>query len=210
MNAHVERGRSVSPRERPHWMRHFARPEGVAGGLVGHLMAWKNARFNRAAVELLDPQPGEQVLEVGYGPGTAIPLIAARNRPGTVFGVDASTRMLQQASWRNRRLIEAGRVELYEASVADMPFDGASFDRVLVVNNFHIWPDRAAALQEIARVLKEGGKVLLAVRGRYTAPGLDEDQIERALQEIRAAGFDDVHAKRVSLGRELIAMIGRT
>ena len=216
MSAHVGQRRLTREHPRPQWMRHFARPEGFVGGIVGHFMAWKNAAFNRAAVEVLAPQADDHVLEIGYGPGTAIPLIAARARNGTVTGVDASARMLTQASRRTRRLIAEGRVSLHKAPAASMPFADASFDRVLAVNNFHIWNDRNAALQEIARVLKPGGTLMLAVRGaearvgEYTPPGLGEEQIRLALEELRHAGFEDPGTRRVHAGRELIAISGHT
>ncbi|MGD8817693.1 MAG: class I SAM-dependent methyltransferase [Acidobacteriota bacterium] len=203
------------PQKRPAWMRNFSHPRGVVGSLVGHLMAYKNAPLNRAAVELLGVQPDDDVLEIGFGPGTAIAMIAALAPRGTVAGIDISARMVQQAMRRNRTLIAAGRVDLRQASAAAIPFADASFARVIAVNNFHRWPDRAAGLGETLRVLRPGGTLMLAQRGAlanagaYTPPGLDDAAVRRVVAELHDAGFEDVRTERVAAGRELVAVIGR-
>ncbi len=46
----------------------FGHPSGFAGRVVGHLMAVKNAALNQGVVEVLDPQPDDRILEVGFGP----------------------------------------------------------------------------------------------------------------------------------------------
>jgi ubiquinone/menaquinone biosynthesis C-methylase UbiE len=176
-------------------------------------MARKNAAFNRAAVDLLDVQPDDDVLEIGYGPGTALAMLAARAPHGTIAGVDLSARMLRQATRRNRRLVAEGRLSLYRAAAESTPFDDASFDRIIAVNNFHIWPDRAAALAEILRVLRPGGQLLLAARGavenpgKYTPPGLDNGAVQLARSEIGEAGFTGARVQRTRAGRELVAII---
>jgi len=215
MSATAQQVPLTRPQKRPAWMRHFSHPQGVVGALVGHLMAHKNAALNRAAVELLGVQPDDDVLEIGFGPGTAIAMISERAARGTVAGVDISARMVQQASRRNRALIAAGRVDLRHSGAAAIPFAEASFDRVIAVNNFHRWPDRAAGLGETLRVLRPGGTVLLAQRGAlpnagaYTPPGLDDEAVRHVVTELHDAGFEDVRTERVAAGRELVAVIGR-
>ena len=91
----------------------FAHPRGGLGRLAGRIMAAKgdnNARARWAVAEL-DPKPDARVLEVGYGPGVAIALMAERLPDGTVVGVDSSDVMRAQASRRNRSAVAAGLVE---------------------------------------------------------------------------------------------------
>ena len=54
------------------WGRQFGEPTGWRGRALGRLMALKNARMSRVAVELLDVQPDDRGLEIGFGPGVAI------------------------------------------------------------------------------------------------------------------------------------------
>ena len=54
------------------WGRQFGAPTGWRGHAVGHLMALKNAAMSRRAVELLEVEPEDRVLEIGFGPGLGI------------------------------------------------------------------------------------------------------------------------------------------
>ena len=55
-------------------MRMFGRPRGALGRLGGVIMARSNAAIARSVISLLDVHPGDQVLEVGFGPGVGIQL----------------------------------------------------------------------------------------------------------------------------------------
>jgi SAM-dependent methyltransferase len=99
----------------------FACPTGLLGGGVGRLMAVKNAKMNEFAVEMLDIQPDDQALEIGFGYGRTIRMIAERAKAGFVADVDLSDGMVRQATRYNLDLIVAGRAELCQGSVADLP-----------------------------------------------------------------------------------------
>src|SRR5271154_6138649 len=78
------------------------RPRGAAGRVTAWEMAHRpsNRQRSRWVVALLDVQPTEQVLEIGFGPGLAIAALA-RAGAGHVYGIDHSGVMLRQASKRN-------------------------------------------------------------------------------------------------------------
>jgi ubiquinone/menaquinone biosynthesis C-methylase UbiE len=137
------------------------RPHGLIGRLTGVLMRLVNAAPNRLAVQALGIAPQDIVLELGFGPGHAIGLLAARATNGFVYGIDQSPVMVEQAQVRNRRTIEAGRVYLYEAAFDRLPFEDASVDKILAVNVIYFWQDSAAVLAEIRRVLRPGGKIAI-------------------------------------------------
>src|SRR5215207_10369885 len=92
----------------------FGRPHGFAGRLAGWEMALRpsNRKRNRWAVALLEVQPHDCVLEVGFGPGLAIRELVRRATDGLVMGIDHSEVMVRQAAVRNRAAVEQGRVEL--------------------------------------------------------------------------------------------------
>jgi SAM-dependent methyltransferase len=100
-------------------MRQFHRPTGPAGHVAGWVMGTRssNVRPNRWAVELLDIQPTDRVLELGCGPGVAIAAIAGRATRGLVVGVDHSEVMILHARRRNAAAIHARRVRLIHAPV---------------------------------------------------------------------------------------------
>jgi ubiquinone/menaquinone biosynthesis C-methylase UbiE len=70
--------------------------------------------------------------------------------------------MLVQARARNAAAISAGRVNLRQGTVENMPFEDDSFDTVLAINSMQVWSHRMAGLREIWRVLTVGGRVALA------------------------------------------------
>jgi ubiquinone/menaquinone biosynthesis C-methylase UbiE len=140
-------------------MRTFGRPTGTLGKLGGIIMARTNAPFARSVISLLDVQSHEQVLEVGFGPGVGIQLLAKSAQ--RVAGVDCSGEMVQQARARNAEAIARGVVDLRHGSAEDLPFGDNSFDAVLAINSMQVWPDVTAGLREVGRVTRSGGRVAL-------------------------------------------------
>lgn len=197
------------------WRSQFGNPEGPMGLGVGWLMAWKNARINRAAVEMLGILPGESILEIGFGPGTALAWAAERVGEGYVGGVDRSATMVEQAARRNRRAIETGRVELKRGLASAIPWADGRFDRVFVVNNYHIWSEPQRELREARRVLKPGGLLMLALRmkhptrTRLVAPGMTRKEVEAAVDNLRMAGFVEIRTEMRSVGREVAFVLAR-
>src|SRR5262245_8870791 len=93
-----------------------------------------NRKRNAWAVSLLDLQPDDRVLEIGYGPGLAIRELSRIAHAGYVCGVDHSELMLRQASRRNADAIRHGVVDLRLGSVDALPAFDAAFDKILAVN----------------------------------------------------------------------------
>jgi ubiquinone/menaquinone biosynthesis C-methylase UbiE len=154
------RGPSMSP-FRALLMRSFGQPSGLLGRLGGYLMARMNASCGAWVCDLLEIEPDDHVLEVGFGPGVVIQRASELIDSGSIAGVDPSQEMLEQARVRNASAIQAGRVDLRRASVENMPFVENSFDKALAVNSMQIWPDATVGLRQIFRVLKPGGRIAL-------------------------------------------------
>jgi trans-aconitate methyltransferase len=81
----------------------FGPSEGALVNWAGTIMARTNAAFARSVISLRDVQP-RQVLEVGFGPGVGIQLLAKSARAGRVAGVDCSKEMVEQATARNAEM----------------------------------------------------------------------------------------------------------
>ena len=97
------------------------------------------------------PTPG-LLLEVGGGTGrVAFPLC---HQVGGLVVCDLSRPMLRQAQAKGCLMAVQGRVE-------NLPFPSAHFDRVLVVDAFHHFPNQPAAIPELVRVLKPGGVLVI-------------------------------------------------
>jgi ubiquinone/menaquinone biosynthesis C-methylase UbiE len=151
-------------------MRMSGRPEGLLGRLGGLILARSNRKFAEEIVAFLDLEASEKVLEVGFGPGVAIELLASAATAGTVAGIDVSEEMVEQAAARNSAAIRAGAVALRHGTVERMPFEDDAFDLALAINSMQVWPDVEAALREIRRVLRAGGRIALAFTPRSGQP----------------------------------------
>ncbi|HKQ78171.1 MAG TPA: class I SAM-dependent methyltransferase [Blastocatellia bacterium] len=192
----------------------FACPTGTLGRFAGRLMAIKNARMNEFAVEMLDVKPDDQALEVGFGHGRTIRMIAERAKAGFVAGVDVSDVMARQAAKYNLDLIVSGRVELCQGSVANLPYEYGRFTKALAVNNYQFWPNAELNLVEIHRVLREGGLLVICMRMHSTnrfalAPGFTEDEVADIAGLVRWVGFRDIRIVKREVGREASCVIAR-
>ena len=179
-------------------MRMFGRPTGTLGNLGGIIMARTDAAFARSVISLLDVQPREEVLEVGFGPGVGIQLLA--RSAGRVTGVDCSREMVQQAKARNTEAIASGVVDLRHGSVEDLPFEDATFDAALAINSMQVWPDVMAGLREVSRVTRSGGRVAL---GFTPYSGRSKAGIQELLS---AAGFAQVRVVDTEHGFCVLAL----
>lgn len=168
--------------------RMFGQPEGWLGRLGGHLMVVGKEEQAAWAIDLLRVARDHDVLEIGFGPGVGIELLADIVEHGSVAGIDPSETMLEMAVERNADLVGTSRGDLHQASADDLPFDDASFDRVLAINTAQAWPDLAQGLAEIHRVLREGGRVALAFNrhARSSAQGLADALTRAGFQRARS------------------------
>jgi SAM-dependent methyltransferase len=170
------------------------KPHGALGVVMGWLMERLNAQQNRATVEALEPPDGGKVLEIGFGHGHALELLAHRRPLGLLAGVDHSELMVRTA----RRRLGAHRgdaaLDLRLGEAAALPFGDETFDLVYAVNSYHLWPDQDAALAEIAGVLKPGGDVVLSIRdlrasGSFEPPGKGAVTARAAAERLQVFGL---------------------
>ena len=184
-------------------VRQFSRPRRLAGWLVGWEMTIRpsNRKRNLWAVGLLEVQPTDRVLEVGFGPGIAIRALAGRATKGLVYGIDHSEVMVRQATRRNRMAVKQGRVELRLGSAADLSAVDDVFDKVLVVNNFGMWPDPGQRLKDIRGLMRSGGR--LAIVSQPRSPGANAATTRRlgwaTAEQLRSAGFAEIRTEILDL-----------
>jgi ubiquinone/menaquinone biosynthesis C-methylase UbiE len=178
-------------------LKQFGHPSGGWGRVAGWVMARTNRRLNAWTVRQMDLRPGERILEVGFGPGLALRMIAEKNPQVLVDGIDFSLVMVRQAGRRNAWAIRQGQVAIRYGTVADLPYRAAIFDKAFAVNNIREWSDPALGLKEVWRVLKPGGVV--AITMQQQSPESDEDfadLVDRIRESVRRAGFDEVRLEQ--------------
>ncbi|MEV7099651.1 class I SAM-dependent methyltransferase [Amycolatopsis sp. NPDC051045] len=189
------------------------KPQADAPGAISR--AWSYEKFEALAfagrrqrtfgrlVRLSGAKPGDQVLDVGCGPGYLTALAAGAVAPGgSAEGIDASASMIEQARLRRGGAGCSFRVGKAETLAAA---DG-SFDVVLSSLMVHHLPEenRAGAFAEMFRVLRPGGHLLIAefrpprsrlgrhLVGATAGPVMRDNPIDRLAPMAREAGFEDV------------------
>ena len=182
------------------FMRMFGRPQDVLKRVGGIIMARTNQQCAAWVIDLLNIQSHERVLEVGFGPGVGIQLLARSASAGYVAGVDASEAMVEQATARNMQAIESGRVDVRHGSVERLPFEDHTFDKTLAINSMQVWPDAVAGLREMWRVLKPGGRIALAFTPYSGQPKSGVPAM------LTAAAFTEAHVVETELGFCVLAI----
>lgn len=148
--------------------RQLAHPSGAMGRLAGRFMVHVNRRPYDLALDALDPGPGDEVLEIGFGPGEGLAALVRRVPRGRIFGLDGSPQMVRRAARRNRRALADGRLTLAGGDFRRLPWGDACFDGVLAVNVAYFFDAEGRAARELARVLRPAGRAVLNVTDRKT------------------------------------------
>jgi trans-aconitate methyltransferase len=116
----------------------------------------------RWAVEVMDVQPADHVLEIGCGPGAGAELICSRLQTGKLFAIDRSESGVDRTKRRNAKYVEAGRLTVRQIDLATLRVPVKRLNKVFAFNVNLFWvrdcPDEIALLHE--RVLP-GGSVFL-------------------------------------------------
>jgi ubiquinone/menaquinone biosynthesis C-methylase UbiE len=115
-----------------------------------------------APIGLLELKPGETVLDLGSGAGIDAFLAAREVGPeGRVIGVDMTPQMLDRAR-RNAASVGHDNVEFRAGRLEALPVEDASIDAITSNCVINLVPDKAAVFREVARVLKPGGRMVVA------------------------------------------------
>jgi phosphatidylethanolamine/phosphatidyl-N-methylethanolamine N-methyltransferase len=109
------------------------------------------------AIEHMQIQPGETVLDIGIGTGGSLGFYP---RHGRVMGVDLSSGMLREA----RKKIEEdgfGHATVFQGNALELPFDDSSFDHIFISHVISVVSRPELLVREAQRVAKEGAKIVI-------------------------------------------------
>ena len=101
------------------------------------------------------------IVDVGCGPGYLLQVIAMEWPKSKLKGVDISKEMVERAGANFDSLGLGGRAEFKEGSADHLPFEDQTQDFVVSTLSLHHWTDPESAFNEIYRVLKPGGQMLI-------------------------------------------------
>ena len=137
------------------------KPSGWWGRLTLRRMNASHAKLTDWGLGQIGIERGYTILDVGCGGGRTVSKLAAIATEGKVYGVDYSEESVAATKEINARAIDAGRVEVRHGSVSQLPFSDGMFDLVTAVETHFWWPNLAADMREVFRVVKAGGKLVV-------------------------------------------------
>jgi SAM-dependent methyltransferase len=184
--------------------RQLQHPRGLFGKALFRWMTPKTIGPARWTADLLDVQAGDAVLEIGFGNGANLELLAQRAVQGRVAGAEISETAIEVASKRNARAVSEGRVQLHRAAGGALPFDDGTFDKACTVATVYVIADPSAVFREMHRVLKPNGRaaVTFPVRENFMRfkPTRTEGFYLHELADLEAAfrnaGFTQTRTER--------------
>lgn len=153
---------------------------------------WRS-EVNDAVVGMLDPKPGETVVDIGAGVGAGVAALVPTG--ASVVAVEPTPYMRRILAVR--RLALRHPVRVVDGAAESMPVDDRSVDGAMAVNTLHHWTDHAAAGAELARVLRPGGRAVLIDEDFDDPRHPDHDRFA-ADDGGHAHGFSMVDAARVA------------
>ncbi len=167
------------------------------------LFAGSEKKFTRIGLQKLNVQPGEHVLEIGFGTGQAL-IELAQAGAESVSGVDLSEGMLHVAQERVRAAGLGESIDLRLGDATQLPFNDETFDAIFISFTLELFdtPEIPVVLGECRRVLRTGGRlgvVSLAKRetlacrvyewGHAKMPAMLDCRPIFARQAVEQAGF---------------------
>jgi len=199
-----------------HWIAdQFKHPRGFAGKIVGAIMTKGNMPAIVKTLELLQVNDEDTVLEIGFGPGSALYQLLGNNKKCTATGIDFSLLMLHEAAKKNHTFIDDKRLKLIHGDFCDINLQNNSFSKVFGVNVIYFWNDLDTIAHKIHTLLKPNGKAVFFMADKSSLVKMkfpqtdvfnkyDIDQVESAF---RNAGFSKVWHDRLSIHTKIAYII---
>jgi SAM-dependent methyltransferase len=180
-------------------------PKGKVGKVLFRGMTKKTIAHARWTAELMEVDRDDHIVEVGFGNGANIELLAGQASNGHITGVEVSETALEMAAKRNAAAISDGRVTLHVVAPGQaLPVDAETCDKACTIATMYVIADPRAVFQEMNRVLKPSGlaAVTFPVREQFMrfrpakADGFHFHELAELEAAFRDAGFTDTRTER--------------
>lgn len=143
-------------------------PHGENSKEVIEMMARSNRSLYKFAFKNLDLSQGNKILEIGPADGHFLKELFELEQDLSYKGIDLSEEMIRQANLLNSELVKENKAEFIFGDVSKLPFENDSFDRIFTINTLYFWPDPVKGLNELTRVIRPNGKILIVIRSKET------------------------------------------
>jgi len=141
-------------------------PNGPKALYVSEWMAKANDKLYKEFAKKFSPKPHASILEIGPANGAHISTILSCGREMNYTSIDLSDEMVEAALKINASFVSEGKVKITQGNCRKMKFDSSFFDYVIGINTVYFWDPLENYLDEIRRVLKPTGNLILGFRSK--------------------------------------------
>jgi cyclopropane fatty-acyl-phospholipid synthase-like methyltransferase len=180
----------------------FRRPSGFWGRIVSALMKKGNKLNYIKLISELEIKSGDRILEIGYGHGLGINMIF-KEFDCSITGIDFSELMYKEASSRNKKYLENGKLSLNFGDYLSFSAENNSFDKVFFINVIYFWKTLESPFIKIKNELKTDGVLCIYMAHRddlnrlnFTSDNVfNKYTIEFVTEELKKYGFREIEYK---------------
>jgi SAM-dependent methyltransferase len=180
------------------------KPEGENGIEIGEIMNDANGPMNRHTIAVLNPEANDAILEIGMANGLFVKNIVRLDDSIKYTGCDYSKLMVELAANSNRDFVKQGKARFIHANANKLPFENHSFDKIFTINTFYFWDDHVKVLQELIRVLKKDGTLVLSITSKHLLEkspmakyGFASFSKEEIIEMMRSNGFASIEVTEI-------------
>jgi precorrin-6B methylase 2 len=152
-------------------------------------------QFHHWALQMLNIQPYQHLLEIGYGAGHLTEEVARTLRIGFVAGIESSITSYQQAYRRNRRYIGRQLLQLHIGETSELSYPSHYF-HTIYGNNIHLsWKDIYAELLRLGGLLRHKGRLVLLIQATRDHPDINTTAA-RLRAACLSAGLEEINIEQ--------------
>jgi ubiquinone/menaquinone biosynthesis C-methylase UbiE len=191
--------------------RQLRQPSGEAGKIVGESMNIANCSLYILASNLLKFNSGDKVLEIGFGNGKFFSSYFEMNPNIEVYGIDFSQTMCDEATLINKPLIDKKQLFLQCSDASNTSYQSNCFDSIITHNTIYFWNPFEKQLDEIRRILKPGGTLIIGFRPRsvmekmsFTSEVFQMFELSEITETLKKHHFEIIDEKIQNLVRKTV------
>jgi cyclopropane fatty-acyl-phospholipid synthase-like methyltransferase len=175
----------------------FKKPSGLFGMFSSNVMIKGNKANYEKLIRDLDLQPGDKLLEIGYGPGVGINMIAKACTSCTIHGIDFSTLMYRKARKYNKQYLDNNTMLLQYGDFLKTAAVSNEYDKIFCLNVVYFWNELQEPFRKVLSLLKAGGAFHIYMANRDAlekAPDtvFNKYSIEQVVEALQSVGFENV------------------
>jgi len=175
----------------------FKKPSGLFGMFSSNIMIKGNKTKYEKLIKDLSLQPGDKLLEIGYGPGVGLRMIAKACTSCIIHGIDFSKLMYKRAAKYNKQYLDSNTMLLQYGDFLKTPVASNEYDKIFCLNVVYFWNELHEPFKKVLSLLKASGAFYIYMVNRDAlkkAPDtiFNKYSVEQVIETLKSVGFGNV------------------